>query len=339
MSSKTLAIVPALGRRHRSQSMLAGAIADRFHAARTEIGKAIVGQETLVDGVLVALFAQGSVLLEGPPGLGKTLLVNVLSRALSCRFNRVQFTPDLMPSDLTGHSIYDAQEERFHFQRGPVFTQLLLADEINRSPPKTQAALLEVMQEHQVTADGTTHRFEGPFLVIGTQNPIDHEGTYPLPQAAIDRFMFKLTVDYPSLDEESRILEHYARGRDPRELDGYGIETVMSAADVVAIQQSASRTRVVADVIRYVAEIVSLTRQWRSVRIGASPRGSVNLLVAARVLACCRGRDYVTPDDVKDVAPWVLRHRMVLEPDAELDGETPDEVVRGILAQVAPPRT
>ncbi len=314
-------------------------VASLFEAVQAEVSKVIVGQERLIEGVLVALFAEGSVLLEGVPGLGKTLLVNVLSRAVSCEFRRIQFTPDLMPSDLTGHSVFDMKAQEFHFKPGPVFTNLLLTDEINRSPPKTQSALLEVMQEHQVTVDGQTYPLRGPFLVLATQNPLEHEGTYPLPEAQIDRFMFKLLVEYPSVEQENSILAHYAAGRDPRELSGFDLRAVMTADEVVAAQRATTAVIVEPKVIAYMTEIVAKTRSWHSVAVGASPRGSVNLLLASRVLAACRGRDFVTPDDVKEIAPWVLRHRLILRSEAEIEGETSDGVVAQILSSVAAPQS
>lgn len=314
-------------------------VAELFEATRAEVSKVIVGQERLIEGVLVALFSEGSVLLEGAPGLGKTLLVNVLARTVSCHFRRIQFTPDLMPSDLTGHSVYDMKEQEFHFKPGPIFTNLLLTDEINRSPPKTQSALLEVMQEHQVTVDGKTYRLKRPFLVLATQNPLEHEGTYPLPEAQIDRFMFKLLVDYPSPEEEIEILGHYASGRDPRDLGGFGLQPVMRSEDVVAIQQATAGVIVEGSVVRYITEIVAKTRSWHSVAVGASPRGSVNLLIASRVLAACRGRNFVVPDDVKEVSPWVLRHRLILRSEAEIEGESADGVVGQILESVQAPRS
>jgi len=265
--------------------------------------------------------------------------VNVLSRVVSCEFRRIQFTPDLMPSDLTGHSVFDMKQQEFHFKPGPVFTNLLLTDEINRSPPKTQSALLEVMQEHQVTADGRTYPLSRPFLVLATQNPLEHEGTYPLPEAQVDRFMFKLLVDYPTTEQENAILAHYAAGRDPRELTGFDLSPVMKGGDVTAVQKATEQVIVEPTVIAYMTEIVSKTRGWHSVSVGASPRGSVNLLLASRVLAACRGRDFVTPDDVKEVAPWVLRHRLILRSEAEIEGETPDGVVAQILSSVAVPRS
>ncbi len=314
-------------------------VASLFEAVRAEVSKVIVGQEGLIEGVLVGLFAEGNILLEGRPGLGKTLLVNVLARTVSCQFRRIQFTPDLMPSDLTGHSVYDMKEQEFHFKPGPVFTNLLLTDEINRSPPKTQSALLEVMQERQVTADGKTYPLRRPFLVLATQNPLEHEGTYPLPEAQVDRFMFKLLVDYPTNEDENKILAHYAAGRDPRELSDFDLSPVMRAEDVMAAQLAASRVIVEPKVIQYITEIVTKTRGFHSVAVGASPRGSVNLLIASRVLAACRGRDFVTPDDIKEIAPWVLRHRLILRSEAEIEGETPDDVVAQILSTVTAPRS
>ncbi len=310
-----------------------------FENAMAEIGKVVVGQLELVEGVLIALFAEGSVLIEGPPGLGKTLLVNVLSRTVACSFRRVQFTPDLMPSDLTGHSIYDMKQQAFHFNQGPVFTNILLADEINRSPPKTQAALLEVMQEQQVTVDGNTHRLQRPFLIIATQNPIEYEGTYPLPEAQVDRFMFKLLVDYPPPADEVGILEHYATGRDPRNLAEFGVRNVMESRQVLDIQQAVRQVIVEPRLLTYIVEILAAARVWGSVNIGPSPRAGVNLLVSARTLAACRGRDFVTPDDIKELAPWVLRHRLRLRPEAEIEGVTPDETIRAILESVEAPRS
>jgi MoxR-like ATPase len=320
-------------------AMTLARVAELFEKTKAEISKVIVGQERLVEGVIVALFSEGSVLLEGAPGLGKTLLVNVLARTVSCHFRRIQFTPDLMPSDLTGHSVYDMKEQEFHFKPGPIFTNLLLTDEINRSPPKTQSALLEVMQERQVTADGKSYRLRRPFLVLATQNPLEHEGTYPLPEAQIDRFMFKLLVDYPTVDEEGEILGHYASGRDPRDLSGFDLQPVMKAEEVVAVQEATSKVIVEKSILRYITEIVAKTRSWHSILVGASPRGSVNLLLASRVLAACRGRNFVTPDDVKEVAPSVLRHRLILQSEAEIEGERPDGVVAQVLDSVAAPRS
>lgn len=304
-----------------------------------QIGKVVIGQMELVEGVVVALFAEGSVLIEGPPGLGKTLLVNVLSKTVSCQFRRVQFTPDLMPSDLTGHSIYDMKQQAFTFNQGPVFTNILLTDEINRSPPKTQSALLEVMQEQQVSVDGKTHVLQRPFLVIATQNPIEQEGTYPLPEAQVDRFMFKLLVDYPPPADEVDILGHYASGKDPRRLGDFNLEAVLKSEDVLAIQQAVKGVIVEPKVLRYIVDILDASRKWGSVTIGPSPRAGVNMLLASRTLAACRGRDFVTPDDIKELAPWILRHRLRLRPEAELEGESTDDTVRAILEAVEAPKS
>lgn len=314
-------------------------IADSYTRTLDQIAKVVVGQHELVKGVLVALFSEGSVLIEGPPGLGKTLLVNVLARTVSCEFRRVQFTPDLMPSDLTGHSIYDMKEQSFHFNRGPTFTNVLLADEINRSPPKTQASLLEAMQERQVTVDGTTHVLDRPFLVIATQNPIEHEGTYPLPEAQVDRFMFKLLVDYPSTGDELDILKHYAEGRDPRHLDDYGLNAILNAEQILSIQRAVRNVIFEEKLLQYIVDIVAAARGWASVTVGPSPRAGINLLLAGRTLAACRGRDFVVPDDIKELAPWVLRHRLRLRPEAEIEGATPDETIRQIMDSVKAPAT
>ena len=314
-------------------------VQELFESILEQVGQVVVGQQALVEGVVIALFAEGSVLIEGPPGLGKTLLVNVLSKTVSCQFRRVQFTPDLMPSDLTGHSIYDMRKQEFTFNRGPVFTNLLLTDEINRSPPKTQSALLEVMQEQQVSVDGTTHRLQRPFLVIATQNPIEHEGTYPLPEAQVDRFMFKLLVDYPAAADEAQILGHYAAGRDTRRLDDFHLQTVLQADQVLEIQQAVKSVIVEPKLLTYIVSILNACRTWGSVTIGPSPRAGVNMLIAARTLAACRGRDFVTPEDIKELAPWILRHRLRLRPEAELEGTTIDETIEAILESVEAPKS
>ncbi len=313
-------------------------LSERFDAVVDEVGKVIIGQAELVEGVVVALFSEGSVLIEGPPGLGKTLLVNALAVAVSCEFKRVQFTPDLMPSDLTGHSVFDMNEQKFHFHRGPIFTNLLLADEINRSPPKTQSALLEVMQERQVTVDGRQFVLDRPFLLLGTQNSLEHEGTYPLPEAQVDRFMFKLLVDYPSQQEENGILGHLVAGRDVRRIESFGVTSVISAAEIGEIQQATSQVIVEPSVVSYITSIVTKTRDWPNVSVGSSPRGSVNLFVASRTFAACQGRNFVTPDDVKQICPWVLRHRVRLRPEAEIEGLDADEVLGQILEEVEAPK-
>jgi len=313
-------------------------VADYFQRASAEIGKVLVGQHELVEATLIALFCEGNVLIEGVPGLGKTLLVNTLSKVLSCRFKRVQFTPDLMPSDLTGHSIYNMADRQFHFSAGPIFTNLLLADEINRAPAKTQSALLEAMQERQVTVDGTTYPLERPFLTIATQNPLEQEGTYPLPEAQLDRFMFKLLVGYPSNPEEQDILKHYAEGRDARDLSQFDLAGVLSGQQVLEVQQATLAVIVEPSIINYISAIVGRTRNWHSVAVGASPRAGVNILLAARAMAACHGRNFVVPDDVKELSPWVLRHRLRLRPEAEIEGISPDDTIREILDAVEAPR-
>jgi MoxR-like ATPase len=313
-------------------------IASLFDRTVAEIGRVLVGQAELVEATVVALFCEGHVLIEGVPGLGKTLLVTTLSRVLSCPFRRIQFTPDLMPSDITGHSVYDLQERRFTFNQGPLFTSLLLADEINRAPAKTQSALLEAMQERQVTVDGEVYRLEPPFITIATQNPLEQEGTYPLPEAQLDRFMFKLLVTYPSPDEEARILENYVQGHDHRRLDTYGLQPVLTGEQVVQVQRQIVRVIVEPQIIQYITAIVAKTRQWPTVEVGASPRASVNLLLGSRALAACRGRNFVVPDDVKQLAPWVLRHRLRLNPEAEIDGTSVESVIQDVLDAVAAPQ-
>ncbi len=314
-------------------------IAEVFERCVQQISRVVVGQTELVEGVMIALLSEGSVLIEGPPGLGKTLLVNVLARTVDCQFGRVQFTPDLMPSDLTGHSVYNMKEQAFHFNPGPVFTNLLLADEINRAPPKTQAALLEVMQEQQVTIDGATHRLDRPFLVIATQNPIEQEGTYPLPEAQVDRFMFKLLVDYPAHESEVGILQLYTGGQDPRNLNEFDLQPILGSDQVIALQESVRGVIVEERILKYIVDIVTAGRNWGAVTVGPSPRAGVNMLLAARTLAACRNRDFVTPDDVKELAPWVLRHRLRLRPETEIEGTTADDVIAQIMDSIEAPRS
>jgi MoxR-like ATPase len=309
-----------------------------FERSIAEIGKVFLGQNELVEATLIALFCEGNVLIEGVPGLGKTLLVNTLSKVLTCEYRRIQFTPDLMPSDITGNSIYDMKEREFTFNAGPIFTNLLLADEINRAPAKTQSALLEAMQERQVTVDGTTYVLEPPFITIATQNPLEQEGTYPLPEAQLDRFMFKLIVDYPTQKQESNILAQYAAGRDNRNLSEFDLKPVLRGSDVVTIQKAIRRVIVEPSIINYIISIIAKTRNWHTIEIGASPRASVNILLAARAMAACHGRDFVVPDDVKTLTPWVLRHRIRLRPDAEIEGLLVDDVIRETLDSVEAPR-
>ena len=305
-------------------------------ALRAELAKAVVGQEGVVSGLVIALLCRGHVLLEGVPGVAKTLLVRALAAALRLDFKRVQFTPDLMPGDVTGSLVYDARSAAFVFRPGPVFTNLLLADEINRTPPKTQAALLEAMEERQVSVDGEPKPLPDPFIVAATQNPVEYEGTYQLPEAQLDRFLLKLNVTLPPRDAEIVILGRHAHGFDPRDLSA--IKPVTGPDELDAGRQAVQRVRVADEVLGYIVDIVRSTRISPALQLGVSPRGSTALLATARSWAWLCGRDYVTPDDVKAMASSTLRHRLMLRPEAELEGATADGVLDGILASVPVPR-
>jgi MoxR-like ATPase len=310
----------------------------RVRAIRDEVAKVVIGQEDEVEQVLLAFLAAGHVLIEGVPGLGKTLLVLALARTFGGKFARLQFTPDLMPSDVTGHVVFDSQASTFRLRHGPAFTNLLLADEINRASAKTQAALLEVMQEGQITIEGEAARLEPPFMTLATQNPIEQEGTYPLPEAQLDRFLLKILVGYPSLSEEARIVELVTSGRVGDNLDVRAVATVASAAEVLELQRVVSRLTVMERVREYAVRIARETRGWRGVAMGASPRGSIALVRVARAKALLAGRSFVTPDDVKTVALPVLRHRLTLAPELELEGVTADQVLVSVLSAVEAPR-
>ncbi|MGN6474336.1 MAG: AAA family ATPase [Mycobacteriales bacterium] len=307
-------------------------------ALRGEINKAVVGQDMAVTGMVVALLCEGHVLLEGVPGVAKTLLVRTVAAALSLDAKRVQFTPDLMPGDVTGSMIYDARTAHFTFRPGPVFTNLLLADEINRTPPKTQAALLEAMEERQVSVDGTSHALPSPFLVAATQNPVEYEGTYALPEAQLDRFLMKLTVALPGRDEEIEIVSRHDAGFDPRDLAAAGVHPVATAADLYSARAAAASVRATPEVVSYVVDICRATRNSPSLSLGASPRGATALLRTSKAWAWLSGRDYITPDDVKMLARPTLRHRMSIRPEAELEGVNADGVLDGVLATVPAPR-
>ncbi|MDH6126725.1 MoxR-like ATPase [Kitasatospora sp. GP82] len=307
-------------------------------ALRAEIAKAVVGQDAAVTGLVVALLCGGHVLLEGVPGVAKTLLIRTLSTALSLETKRIQFTPDLMPGDVTGSLVYDARTAEFSFQPGPVFTNLLLADEINRTPPKTQSSLLEAMEERQVTMDGTPRRLPVPFLVAATQNPVEYEGTYPLPEAQLDRFLLKLVLPLPDRDQEFQVLSRHAAGFDPRDLAAAGVRPVAGPADVAAAQARIAKLTVSPEVLAYIVDICRATRQSPSLSIGVSPRGATALLNTSRAWAWLAGRDYVTPDDVKALALPTLRHRVQLRAEAEMEGVTADTVIQAVLAQTPAPR-
>jgi MoxR-like ATPase len=309
-----------------------------LHALRTEVAKAVVGQDGVVSGLVVAMLVRGHVLLEGVPGVAKTLLVRALAASLDLDTKRVQFTPDLMPGDITGSLVYDARSSEFSFREGPVFTNLLLADEINRTPPKTQASLLEAMEERQVSVDGVPRLLPDPFVVAATQNPVEYEGTYPLPEAQLDRFLLKLTVPLPTREEEVDVLTRHSTGFDPRDLAAAGIRPVAGAADLAAGRAAVRTVRVDPQVVGYAVDLCRATRTSPSVSLGVSPRGATALLVTARAWAWLSGRDFVTPDDVKALARPALRHRLRLRAEAEMEGVSADGVVDSVLASVPVPR-
>jgi len=315
-----------------------GAAREALGRLRAEIAKVVVGQEPVVAGLVVALLCRGHVLLEGVPGVAKTLLIRTLAAALHLDTKRLQFTPDLMPGDVTGSLVYDARTAAFEFREGPVFTNLLLADEINRTPPKTQAALLEVMEERQVSVEGTPRKLPEPFLVAATQNPIEYEGTYPLPEAQLDRFLLKLTVPLPSRDEELGVLRAHHGGFDPRDLTAAGVRPVATGEDLAAGRQSVQSVQIAEVVMAYIVDLCRATRSAPSLELGASPRGATALLGAAKAWAWLNGRNYVTPDDVKVMARPTMRHRVRLRPEAQLEGVTADGVLEALLATVPTPR-
>ncbi|QQS01311.1 MAG: MoxR family ATPase [Austwickia sp.] len=307
-------------------------------AVRHEVGKAVVGQESAVMGLIIGLIARGHVLLEGVPGTAKTLLVRSLAAALAVDTKRVQFTPDLMPGDITGSLVYDPHSGDFSFRAGPVFTNLLLADEINRTPPKTQAALLEAMEERQVSVDGQPHKLPPPFLVAATQNPVEYEGTYPLPEAQLDRFLLKVEMGLPPRQDEVAVLQRHAAGFDPRDLAAAGLRPVAGPADLLAAAEAVRRVSVTPEVAAYIVDIARASRQSPSLSLGVSPRGATALLATSSAWAWLNGRGFVTPDDVKALAHATLAHRLRLRPEAELDGVSVGSVLASAIASVPVPR-
>ena len=310
-------------------------LAARLHA---EISKVMIGQKAVIDQVLISLFAAGHVLIEGVPGLGKTLLVRALARCFDGHFSRIQFTPDLMPTDVTGHVIYDMKNAQFTLRKGPIFTNLLLADEINRAPAKTQSALLEVMQESQVTLEGKALEVPRPFMTLATQNPLEQEGTYPLPEAQLDRFLLKILIEYPSEAEEQALVAQVTGGRVGDGLDVTQVATIAKPENILSMQRIAASLRVDRQVNDYAVRIVRATRAWTGIAVGAGPRGGISLIRAARAAALLGGRDFVSPDDIKAMALPALRHRILLSPELELEGHDADQVLRALLDKVDAPR-
>ncbi|MDO6562234.1 MoxR family ATPase [Amphritea sp. 1_MG-2023] len=322
----------------QGQAQLSDRVLRKLGSLEQEISKAVIGQRQVIRDTIIALLAGGHVLVEGVPGLGKTLLVRSLAAAVGGVFNRVQFTPDLMPSDISGHIMFDRKSDSFRVRKGPVFCNFLLADEINRAPAKTQSALLEVMQEQQVTIEGQTYALQLPFLALATQNPIEQEGTYPLPQAQLDRFLLKVYIDYPDMDEELQMVQQITTGSVADKLDVSQIDEVLTPDDIIYLQRYTARLEVDEQIVEYAVKIARATRDWRGIDAGSGPRGSIALLRAGRAQAVLSGRQFVTPDDIKAVAPAVLRHRLKLSADLEIEGYRVDDVLQDILSHVPAPR-
>jgi len=307
--------------------------------ARAEVGKVIIGQEDVIDFSLIAIFTGNHILVEGVPGVAKTLLVRTLARVLGAEFSRIQFTPDLMPSDITGTNIFNIQEGDFHLVKGPIFTSFLLADEINRAPAKTQSALLQAMQERQVTIDGVTHELPDSFTVFATQNPIEYEGTYPLPEAQKDRFLLRVEMDYPGEDEEKLLATRSLGSETPENvLDSNEIQPVLTASDIVTMQNALQSITIKEELVSYVVDLIRTSRETDSIQVGAGPRATQALLLSSRAYAAIQGRDFVTPDDIHEMTRPVLSHRIVLRPEYEIEGVTTDEAIRKLLESVAVPR-
>lgn len=312
------------------------ALKESVEKVKSEIRKIIVGQDKTVELLLAAIFADGHVLIEGVPGIAKTLIAKILAKTISANFSRIQFTPDLMPSDILGTSVYNMKNSEFEFKRGPIFSNIILIDEINRSPAKTQAALFEVMEERQVTMDGKTYKMEKPFIVFATQNPIEHEGTYKLPEAQLDRFLFKIEMNYPSLEEEIKILLEYNERKSFNDLNV--LQEVFTKENLEAFKMQIRSIHIEERIAAYIANIVYQTRTTGDLYLGASPRASIAIMIGAKALAAIRGRDYVIPDDVKEIAFPALRHRVILTPEKEMEGKNTDEIIQLILNRVEVPR-
>jgi MoxR-like ATPase len=313
-------------------------INEMMRSVQAEVSKAVVGQQEATMHLMTALLAKGHVLLEGVPGIAKTLLSRAVAQCIGAQFRRVQCTPDLMPADITGTNVFDLQERSFRLVRGPVFTNLLLVDEINRTPPKTQSALLQAMQERVVTIDGADHPLDGAFCVVATQNPVEYEGTYPLPEAQLDRFLMKILVGYPDQPAEQNVLRMHLNGLDPQDLKAAGVSQVLGLQDLEAASQELAQQTVRDDVLAYLLELVRRTRESPHALLGASPRAAVALLRCAQVRAAAQDREYVTPDDVQDMVHPVLRHRLILKPEAEIEGLTVGRLIDGIISAVPVPR-
>ncbi|HEY9069925.1 MAG TPA: MoxR family ATPase [Candidatus Ozemobacteraceae bacterium] len=309
-----------------------------FAALRKELGKVIVGQDQVIDLILTALLVRGHVLLEGVPGTAKTLTVKTISKLMGLSFQRIQMTPDLMPSDVLGTTVFDARTGAFQIHKGPIFCDLVLVDEINRAPAKTQSALLECMEERQVTIEGNRFPLPRVFMVLATQNPLEYEGTYPLPEAQLDRFLFKILIDYPSAAAETTVLERYEKGFRADRLDDAGLQSVTTPDELIACQESLRQVQTKQPIMEYITSIVRLTRTWSDLLVGGGIRADIALFLASKAKALMEGREFVTPDDVKAMTLPVLRHRIILKPEAEIEGATPDQVLQSVLAQVKVPR-
>ncbi|MCC7452552.1 MAG: MoxR family ATPase [Crocinitomix sp.] len=313
-----------------------GFVRQKVNATRQEIGNFVIGQQTMVDLLLISIFSNGHVLLEGVPGVAKTLTAKVLAKTLAVNFSRIQFTPDLMPSDVLGTSVYNMNGGSFSFQKGPIFSNIVLIDEINRAPAKTQAALFEVMEERQISYDSKVYKMEFPFLVLATQNPVEQEGTYNLPEAQLDRFLFKIKIDYPSLSDEREILIRYKNNIKAPSLDA--IKSVFSAQDLQEIQNLIEKIKIEDQLLKYIAEISVATRNHAKLYLGGSPRASLSMLKASKALAAIRGRDFVIPDDIQFVAPHILNHRLIMTPEAEMEGLSIEDLIKEIILEIEVPR-